>query len=408
MPTVTAVVVGAGHCGLAMSRHLAARSIDHVVLERGEVANSWRTQRWDSLRLLTPNWMTRLPGWAYRGEDRDGFQSAAEVAALVTAYAEASAAPVVTGTTVTSVRPGGPGFEVDTTQGRWHARAVVLAAGTTRAAVPVLARHLPDGIVSVPATGYRNPEQLPEGGVLVVGASASGLQIAEELQLSGRPVTLATGEHVRVPRRYRDRDILWWLDELGVLDERWDEMDDLVRARHLPSLQLVGRTSTLDLNALQASGVRLVGRFAALRDHTAQFSGSLPNVCALADLKMGRLLDAVDDHAGGRGERPEPTRVGRAPLAIDLRSGEIRSVVWATGVAPDLSWLDVPVLDHRGRLRHDGGVTRWPGLYVLGLPLLRRRRSTYIDGARADADELATHLLDRFLARRLPVRREAS
>jgi putative flavoprotein involved in K+ transport len=393
MSSVTAVVVGAGHCGLAMSRHLTARSVDHVVLERGEVANSWRTQRWDSLRLLTPNWMTRLPGWDYQGDDPDGYLSAPEVADLVAGYAAASAAPVLTGTTVTAVRPGGEGFEVDTDQGRWNARTVILAAGTTRGIVPAVCRRLP-GMFSIPALEYRNPDQLPHGGVLVVGASASGMQIADELQRSGRPVTLAVGEHVRVPRTYRERDILWWLDALGILDERWDEVDDIVRARHLPSLQLVGAPRTLDLNALQASGVRLVGRFVGVRDDTAQFSGSLANVCALADLKLGRLLDTIDDRAGGRGERPAPTLVKRPTLGLSLCSGEIRSVVWATGIRPDFSWVDVPVFDHRGRLLHDGGVTRWPGLYVLGLPMLRRRRSTYIDGARCDTADLALHLTD--------------
>ena len=394
MPTVTAVVVGAGHCGLAMSRHLAARSIDHVVLERGEVAHSWRTQRWDSLRLLTPNWMTRLPGWEYDGDDPDGYLSAGQVADLVTAYAVESGAPVVTGTTVTGLRPGREGFEVETDRGPWRARTVVLAAGATRSVIPVAARRLPH-LVSLSALQYRNPDQLPQGGVLVVGASASGVQIADELQRSGRPVTLSVGEHVRVPRTYRGRDILWWLDSLGILDERWDEMDDVVRARHLPSLQLVGGGRTLDLNVLQTSGVRIVGRLAGIRDGVAQFSGALPNICSLADLKLNRLLDAIDEHVGGRGERPEPTTIShKPPLGLQLASGEIRSVVWATGLGADFSWLDVPVFDHRGRLLHDGGVTRWPGLYVLGLPLLRRRRSTYIDGARLDVADLAAHLTD--------------
>jgi putative flavoprotein involved in K+ transport len=408
MSAVTTVVIGAGHCGLAMSSRLAASSIDHVVLERGEVANSWRTQRWDSLRLLTPNWMTRLPGCLYQGDDPDGYQSAPQVADFLAGYAAASDAPVVTGTRVTSVRPDGQGFAVETDGGRWQARSVVLAAGTTRGVVPAIARRLPDRIVSVPALQYRNPDQLPDGGVLVVGASSSGVQIAEELQRSGRPVTLAVGEHVRVPRRYRGLDILRWMDQVGTLDERWDEMDDLVRARHLPSPQLVGGARTLDLNVLQASGVRLVGRFAGVRDDVVQFSGSLTNVCALADLKLGRLLDAIDAHAGGRGERPEPTEVRRPRLGIDLRSGELRSIVWATGIQPDFSWLDVPVFDHRGRLLHDGGVTRWPGLYVLGLPMLRRRRSTYIDGARADTEDLAAHLVDHLGAGRVPLAGKAS
>ncbi len=406
MPEVTAVVVGAGHAGLAMSHHLAARSIDHVVLERGEVAHSWRTQRWDSLRLLTPSWMTRLPGAPYDGPEPDGHLTAAETAGLLRRYAAARQAPVLTGTTVTAVRPGRLGLEVETDRDRWQARSVVLAAGTTRATMPTLAARLPRRTASVAALHYRNPDQLPRGGVLVVGASATGAQLAEELQRSGRPVTLAVGEHVRMPRRYRGRDIFWWLDRTGILDQRWDEVDDLVRARALPSPQLVGGR-TLDLPSLQGAGVRLVGRLAGLRDGTAQFSGGLAHVCALADLKLGRLLDSIDEHAGGRGERPDATVVRRAPLSLDLTSGEIRTVLWATGVRPDLSFLDLPVLDRRGRLVHDAGVTTWPGLYVLGLPLLRRRRSSYIDGADADADDLATHLAAH-LAGRSALAQEAS
>ncbi|MFC7496129.1 MULTISPECIES: NAD(P)-binding domain-containing protein [unclassified Nocardioides] len=393
MPETTTVVVGAGHCGLAVSRHLAEHSVDHVVLERGGVANSWLTQRWDSLRLLTPNWMTRLPGASYSGADPDGFLTAGQVAGLVREYAVASAAPVHTGTSVTSVRPGSRGFDVWTDTDRWSARTVVLAVGTTRAAAPAAACHLPARVESVPATSYRNPSQLPDGGVLVVGASASGVQIAEELRLAGRQVTLAVGEHVRVPRRYRDHDVMWWLDGLGLLDERWDEVDDLARARHVPSLQLVGADRDLDLNALQALGVRLVGRVVGIRGSVVQFSGSLANVCTLADLKLGRLLGTIDDRAGGTGDRPAPTVVPRAPLQLDLDRSGIGSVVWATGVRPDFSFLDLPVFDHRGRLRHTGGVTPWPGLYVIGLPLLRRRRSTFIDGARADSADLVQHLV---------------
>ena len=392
MPTTTVVVVGAGHCGLAMSRHLAERSIDHVVLERGEVANSWLTQRWDSLRLLTPNWMTRLPGFAYDGDDPDGYLSAIEVAQLVRDYAAVSAAPVLTGITVTAVRPSEDGFVVGTDSGEWAARAIVVAVGATASVPHPLAAQLPPEVRSVAAIDYRNPSQLPEGGVLVVGASASGVQIADELHRSGRPVTVAVGEHVRVPRRYRGSDILWWLDAAGILDERAEEMDDLVRARNLPSMQLVGADRTVDLNSLQAAGVRIVGRLGGIREGQAQFSGSLRNVCALADLKLTRLLDTFDAHAGGAGERPDPTTVPAAPLGIDLRGGEIRSVVWATGITADYSWLDAPVYDARGRLKHEGGVTPWPGLYVIGMPLLRRRRSTFIDGASADAADLATHL----------------
>src|SRR5262249_31471052 len=226
------------------------------------------------------------------------------------------------------------------------------------------------------------------------GASATGVQLAAELRQSGRPVILSVGEHVRLPRTYRDRDVLWWMDASGVWDQRYDELDDLERARRLPSPQLVGthQRTTLDLNALTAMGVKLVGRWAAVRDGRALFSGGLRNVCSLADLKMERLLDTFDEWASAGGAVPgrfPPTEVPRsARLELDLRSGEIRSVLWATGYQPDYGWLDVPVVDGKGHLRHDGGVVDSPGLYALGLPVLRRRKSTFICGIEDDARDV--------------------
>jgi len=403
MLKTSALVVGAGHCGLAMSRCLADRSIDHVVLERGEVAHSWRTQRWDSLRLLTPNWMTRLPGYAYRGDDPDGYLAAPEVAELIEGYAKESAAPVRAGTTVTSVRQAEGGYLVQTDQELWHSRSVVLAPGaSTVPKVPALHGGVPVGVTTLTPVDYRNPSQLPDGGVLVVGASASGIQIAAELQRSGRQVSLAIGEHVRMPRTYRGKDILWWMDAAGLLDERYDQVPDLVRARNLPSMQLVGSPdrATIDLNSLSQDGVQLVGRLAGIRDGIAQFSGSLPNMFTLADLKLERLLDTIDAWATKAGwdsadppRRFAPTAVAAStPLTLDLRSGAIRTILWATGFRPDLSWLDVPVLDRKGNVRHDGGVTASPGLYLIGMPFLRRRKSTLIDGAAADAADLSRHL----------------
>jgi putative flavoprotein involved in K+ transport len=412
VPDTSVVVVGAGHCGLAMSRCLTARSVDHVVLERGEVANSWRTERWDSLRLLTPNWLTRLPGHEYDGPDPDGYMSAAEVATLLAGYASAGAAPVRTGSAVRSVTAasvgtgaGADGFRVRTDHEEWRARGVVLASGACNTAVvPPVAEGLPAELATFTARDYRNPDQLPDGGVLVVGASASGVQIADELRRAGRAVHLAVGEHVRLPRVYRGADILWWMEAAGILSEGLDQIDDVIRARNLPSMQLTGSggRATLDLNALTDAGVRLYGRLAGVRDGVAQFSGSLANVCALADLKLNRLLDAVDTWARETGQpvtdppwRPEPTRVPANPaLTLDLRAGAISSVLWATGYRADLSWVDLPLRDRRGRLVHDGGVTRHPGLYVLGMPFLRRRKSTLIDGAADDAHALTTHLLE--------------
>jgi putative flavoprotein involved in K+ transport len=404
--TVTTVVIGAGQAGLAMSRCLTQRSIDHVVLERGEVANSWRRERWDSLRLLTPNWQSRLPGYRYAGEDPDGFMSMPQIIDFISGYAEAISAPVQTQTTVTAVRPAsGGGYLVVTDRGDWCCETLVIASGAfSIPVVPEFREAVPSGIAMVTPKSYRNPRDLEDGGVLVVGASATGLQLADEIQRSGRTVTLAVGGHVRMPRVYRGHDIQYWMDAAGVLDERYDEVDDIARARRVPSPQLVGtpERSTLDLNALTSRGVRLVGRLCGLRDGIAQFSGSLRNVCQLADLKMNRLLAGLDEWATKAGqaegwtapERFEPTRVGDSPLlSLDLRSGEIRTIVWASGFRPDYSWLDIPVFDRKGRLRHDGGVVDAPGIYVMGLPFLRRRKSSFIHGAEDDARELCAELV---------------
>lgn len=400
----TVVVIGAGHAGLAMSRCLTERSIGHVVLERGEVANSWRTERWDSLRLLTPNWQSRLPGYRYQGDEPDGYRTMAETVAYIARYAEVIAAPLWARTTVTSVRHSGDGYAVVTNQGEWRCRAVVIASGACNVAnVPALAAAVPASVTAVTPLEYRNPDQLADGGVLVVGAAATGVQLADEIHRSGRPVTLAVGEHVRVPRRYRGRDIQWWMDASGVLDVRFDEADDLARARNLPSLQLAGYPDrrAVDLSALSSRGVRLVGRLAGIRDGRAQFSGSLRNHAALADLKMNRLLAAIDEWAARAGldgavsppERFAPTAIATSPpLTLDLASGEIRTVVWATGFRPDYSWLDVPVLDRKGRIRHAGGVVESPGMYLMGAQFMRRRKSALIDGAGDDARELAAHL----------------
>ena len=395
-------VNGAGHSGLAMSHCLSALSIEHVVLERGEVANSWRKERWDSLRLLTPNWMSRLPGYAYEGDDPDGYMDMNQVVDFVSRYAERTGAPVETGTEVTRVCRTGEGYCVVTSRGDWHCRAVVIASGAfNKAAIPAVAKDVPSGVQQVTAHDYRNPEQLADGGVLVVGASATGLQLDDEIQGSGRPVTLAVGEHVRMPRMYRGRDVQWWMLMSGILDECFKDVDDPGRVRRLPSPQLVGTPdhSTLDLNRLIDNGVRIGGRLMGVRDGKAQFSGSLRNVCTLADLKMNRMLTAFDEWAARTGidvdsaERFDATRVDdAAPLGIDLHDGSVRTIVWATGFRPDYSWLDVPVLDRKGQIRHDGGVVDAPGLYVMGLPFLRRRKSSFMHGAEDDARDLSWHL----------------
>ncbi len=259
-----------------------------------------------------------------------------------------------------------------------------------------------DPALAQPAAAY--PGQLPDGGILIAGASATGIQLAAEIHRSGRRVTLAAGEHVRLPRTFRGRDIFWWLQATGLLAERYDQIDDLTRARHLPSPQLTGTPGATisDLNMLAERGVRIAGRLGRITDGVAQFSGALANTCALADLKMNRFLNRADQWATAAGlddELPPPHRFApthvdpRTPLELDLTSGEITTILWATGFRPDHSWLDIPVHDRTGHIRHDGGVvTSAPGLYLLGMPVLRTRASTYIHGAATDSQALASHL----------------
>jgi putative flavoprotein involved in K+ transport len=397
---VTATIIGGGQAGLAMSRCLVNRGVDHVVLERGEVANAWRNERWDSLRLLTPNWMTRLPGLSYDGDDPDGYMSAAGLASRIDRYGRSFGAPVLTHTTVTAVRPALGGFTVETDHGPIGSSVVVIAAGANgNPAVPASSASVPRAVQQVHTLHYRRPDQLGPR-ILVVGASASGVQIADELVRAGREVTIAVGDHVRVPRTYRGHDIHRWMDLLGVFDEPYYAVEDLARARRLPSAQLVGTTErrSLGLRELQLGGVRVLGRLVASTEKKAQFSGSLANFLRSADLKQSRLLDRVDELVAlgplGDGvtdpDRPEPTPI---PSAVnDLPWSEFDSVVWATGFRVHYPWLDPVFLDGRGRLVHDGGVMAHPGMYVLGLRFLRRRSSAFLYGLEPDASEITGHL----------------
>ena len=342
--------------------------------------------------------------------------SALKVADFIAEYAKLIAAPVMDGTTVTSVRRTDDGYLVTTEQGEWRCPTVVVATGAFNLpSVPAFATAVPSEIATLTPMEYRNPDQLRQGGVMVVGASATGVQIASEIRRSDREVILAVGEHVRGPRFYRGRDIHWWMEAAGVLDERYDEVDDIVRARRVPSMQLAGSDdrATFDLNSLTSMGVKLVGRFAGVNDGRAQFSGSLRNKCELADLKLGRLLDTIDEWAAANGlddsvpppHRFEPTVVDPSPrLSLDLTSGEVETIIWATGFRPDYSWLDVDVLDAKGMIRHDGGVVDSPGMYLMGSPFLRRRKSSFIDGSRADAEDLIDELSSYLDRRASPAR----
>lgn len=404
MKFVTTIVIGAGQAGLAMSKHLTDRSIDHVLLERGAVANSWKHERWNSLRLLTPNWQSRLPGYAYTGNRPDSFMDMHQVAAYLDTYATAISAPVQEDTTVVSVGRKFGRYIVSTNRGTWVCSKLVLANGACNLPrIPTIANDLPKAIFQLSPLDYKRPDQLADGGVLVVGASATGMQLAREIQASGRQVIVSAGEHIRVPRTYRGQDIKWWMDATGILDEDYRNVEDLVRARKLSSLQLAGcdDESMLDINALSNMGIEFVGRLAGLRDDRVQFSGSLANMCSLADLKMNRLLDGIDLWAQGNGiadtilptHRFGQTRVSNKPrLDLNLADGTIKTVIWATGFRPDYSWLDIPVVDRRGNIKHNGGIVDSAGMYLLGVPFMRKRKSTLIDGVGDDAQYLATHL----------------
>lgn len=390
------LVIGGGQAGLAMSRRLADRGIEHVVLERGRVGERWRSERWDSLRLLTPNWQTRLPGWSYRGPDPDGFMTREEVTAYLEGYARSFPSTVETGVRVISVEKDEAAYRILTEAGTWRADRVVIATGNCDIPrVPAFGKHLRPDVVQVVPSKYRRPSDLPPGGVLVVGASATGIQLAEEIHRSGRPVTLSVGRHTRLPRRYRGRDIQWWLDAMGIWNETRRDVQNLAAARQEPSLQLVGSDvpRTLDLPVLEEQGIRLVGRAVAADGDRVLLLDDLARTVRAADDRLERMLRRIDlhiDRSGMASDLPPaepfvPVRAGRAPAELDLAAEGIRSVVWATGFRRAYPWLRVPVLDAFGEIVHEDGVTPSPGLYVLGLQFLRTRKSSFIDGVGADA-----------------------
>ncbi len=396
---VDVVVIGAGQAGLAMSRQLSEQHRDHVVLERHEVAYSWKHERWDSLRLLTPNWMTRLPGLDYDGSSPDEFDTAHDVAEQLVRYSRLIDAPVRQHTDVLAVRPrSGGGFTVSTTRGTWQCRAVVVASGACVApSTPPFADRVPEHIEQINPLGYRRPSQLRPGKTVVVGASASGVQLADEIARSGREVVLCAGQHVRMPRHYRGVDIFWWMETTGMLDESVNDVPD---RHHPPSMQLVGTPEhrTLDLNALQDLGVTITGRMVGIDDRRALVDDQLERYCIEADAALFGVLSRIDRFAEQRGldaevaaaETVEPTRVPSPADSIDL--ADVETIVWATGFAPHFPFLDPAWLDERGAIRHDGGVATHPGLYVLGLPFTRRRTSSFISGVGGDAAALVGEL----------------
>ncbi len=400
MKATDTLIIGAGQAGLAMSRCLTDAGTDHVVIERGQVAERWRSERWDSLRLLTPNWATRLPNLTYDGDSPQGFMTARELVSRFERYASDFDAPVHEHTSVDSVTRTDDGFDVQTSEGSWSAGRVVIATGwCDRPRVPAAAADLHPSFLQITPSAYRNPDQLPDGGVLVVGASASGAQIADELAASGRDVTLAVGRHTRLPRRYRGVDIWWWLEQTGRLDVTIESMRDPRRARSVASLQLVGSAvpRNIDVTTLAGRGVRLTGRFVGFDGANALFSRDLGQTTTNADERMLAVLRRIDEYIAREGLESEvyapdpPPRLGPVEETAHIHLAEqgIQTVVWATGFTRSYPWLRVPALDPRGEIIQRRGVTPVPGLYVLGQRFQHRRNSNFIDGVRHDAEHLA-------------------
>jgi putative flavoprotein involved in K+ transport len=403
--TTETLIIGGGQAGLAVSRCLTELGHEHLVLERGQVAERWRSERWDSLRLLTPNWMTRLPGFAYDGPDPDGFMTAAEVTELFGRYAATFDAPVRAHTNVRRLSATDAGFAVTTDDDVLTARNVVIATGwCDRPAIPAIARCAPASIHQMAPSDYRRPTDLPPGNVLVVGASATGIQLADELRRDGRQVTIAVGSHSRMPRTYRGMDVFWWLDQIAAFDRTIDDVVDAHAARFEPSLQLVGRPdrATLDVAALRAAGVRLAGRLVAFESGRARFGHDLGTVLADADRAMHRTLDRIDIAIAGGGLTAEVDAPDRpmsvaptddAPDQLDLARAAITSIVWATGFRRNYDWLDLPIVDAAGEIAQRRGVTPMPGAYVLGQRFQHFRNSNFIDGVGRDAAYVATHIV---------------
>jgi putative flavoprotein involved in K+ transport len=404
MYRTSVAIIGAGQAGLAVSHLLSAAGVDHIVLEKGRTASRWDSHTWQSLRLLTPNWMSRLPDHSYHGPDPAGFMRATEVASYLRCYAALSAAPVIERAETLSIRQSGNGYRVATTAGTWTATSVVLATGWCDLPdVPDMASRLDSRISQLTPAAYPAPESLPAGGVLVVGASATGVQLADELAAAGRQVSLAVGSHSRLPRTYRGLDICWWLDAMGIFARTLDEHPRRAAAWREPSLQLSGRLDgrDVDLPALQARGVTLTGRLTDVDGRRVRLGEDLAVTTRAADERLRGLLRRIDEFAERAGTAAEavhaqpirPARVTGPFAEVDLVRAGIRVIIWATGYRRAYPWLHVPVLDDAGDVKHVNGTTAAPGLHVVGMRWQTRRSSTFLDGVRHDAAVVVSKIL---------------
>jgi putative flavoprotein involved in K+ transport len=400
---IETLVIGGGQAGLAMSHHLKGRGLPHLVLERGRIGERWRSERWDGLKFQFPNWSVRLPDFPFPHHDPDGFADLSTIVEFIDAYAAFVAPPIRCGVNVARLSQDGAGFLAETSDGMIAADNVVVATGPyQRPILPDLLRDEPD-LFQVHASGYLNPEQLPAGAVLVVGAGASGAQIAEELLRAGRRIFLSVGQTVRLPRRYRGHDLIWWFEQLGIFDKLPEERGPI---RVYPAISGAYGGHTVDYRRFAADGITLLGRVAAVRDRVLEIGPGLGKRLAEADLYYAAFLDMADEHARkhgldlpedpeARAKLPNPICVTEPIRRLDLRAEGINAVIWATGYGVDFGWIDVPVFDGGGIPIQRGGVTEVSGLYFLGLQWMSRMASSFMSGVGDDAAVLADHIAAR-------------
>ena len=398
---IDTLVVGAGQAGIAMSEHLGRAGIPHLVLERSRIAERWRSERWDSLVANGPAWHDRFPGMEFDAAP-DAFVAKEKVADYFVAYAEQIAAPIRCGVEVTELRrnAGRPGFTVTTSQGTIEANNVVVATGPFQK--PIIPALIPQdaGVTQIHSSAYRNPGQLPQGAVLVIGAGSSGVQIADELQRAGRKVYLSVGPHDRPPRAYRGRDFCWWLGVLG----KWDMAAPQPGTEHVTiSVSGAHGGETIDFRRLGNRGMTLLGRTEGYRDGALHFAPDLARNLDAGDANYISLLDEADAYIAHNGldlpeepearrREPDPDCVTRPVLDLDLAAAGISTVIWATGFGVDYGWIKLDAFDDRGRPRHQRGVSVQRGIYFLGLPWQSRRGSSFIWGVWHDAGHIAEQI----------------